>query len=220
MFTYSGIFVSIENDNAPTLVDIAVQTGRITRFAGATNRWWTVLHHHLAAGLLVQYQLEETDPQFYETQLAAYLHDAHEAITSDIPRDWKPPEVNDYQRKLDVRIYKSLNMPPPTHEVHLTVKAVDNALLVAEASQIAADGITRHPEIVELKKQLWPIIPLAMSAVYEVRQRYKNPSNTLSENAKAVQDYITYVSYLIHKLDQKYNDANTIKSEREIVNTS
>lgn len=226
MYTYSGISVTRKNKNAPTLLDIAIQTGRICRFGGATRRWWTVLHHQLAAGLFVQFHLKEDDPDFSEIQLAAYLHDAHEAITSDVPRDWKPTELSDWQEELDIRIYHSLQIPLPKKEIKLAVKAIDNALLVAEANQIAVPGVSNHPSIRELSKQLWPIIPVAAAAVYEICQRYKRPKSTSSYNmeagddAPAVQDYIKYVSHLIHKMDQKYENASTIKPRERHATTT
>lgn len=79
----------------PTLEDIAYGLARIPRFVGQTVIPWTVLDHVLYCASLV------ATP---EIKLAMLLHDAHEALTSDIPTDMKTDDMRTLQGQLDVRI--------------------------------------------------------------------------------------------------------------------
>lgn len=97
--TYSGRKVSLTS-GVPSLEDIAVHLSKITRFAGATRGWWTVLDH----SLLMQ-ELAAQDHHKPDVQLAMLLHDAHEAVFEDTPSPFKPKKLSKWQHELDVRIF-------------------------------------------------------------------------------------------------------------------
>lgn len=82
----------------PTIVDIALALSRQVRFGGHGLRWWSVLDHSLFAERLAE---REVDPR---TRLAVLLHDAHEALTSDVPTAFKTPDLRALQEGLDTRI--------------------------------------------------------------------------------------------------------------------
>lgn len=79
MLTRSGREVDIHEPQPQTirLVDIALALSRIPRFCGHTLRTWSVADHSLLVADLVS----AADP---DLQLAALLHDAHEAYMGDI----------------------------------------------------------------------------------------------------------------------------------------
>jgi hypothetical protein len=65
------------------------------------------------------------------------LHDAHEAVTSDIPQPWKTDDMRELQRQLDVRLYGSLNISQPDLITQRTIHQIDNQLVYHEAVQVA-----------------------------------------------------------------------------------
>lgn len=86
MISYTGRRVQIPAP-APGEVcieDVAVHLSRLPRFAGATQQPWCVAAHSLHCASLAERQGFGPD-----AQLAALLHDAHEAYCSDIPSPFK-----------------------------------------------------------------------------------------------------------------------------------
>jgi len=134
--TANGIRVSPHNNNAPTLEDIAIQTGRMPRFAGATRPWWSVLHHHFVCGRLADEVGIASGIGASLLKLYAMLHDAHEAITGDVPKGVKPEALSEYQKELDTRIYEYFDIPKPTLPICQAVKMIDNTALLAEAKSL------------------------------------------------------------------------------------
>lgn len=123
MMTLSGRTVT-EAAGVPTLHDIAVGLSRMPRFAGQTNETWTVAHHSLVVAGLAGLD---------ELRLHALMHDAHEAMTSDIPTAFKTHDVSLLQRKLDARLYAAFGLPMPKPMQQLAVKELDERALLAEA---------------------------------------------------------------------------------------
>lgn len=86
MITHSGKRIDLPSPQ-PGQVDIgdvAVQLSRIPRFVGATLEPWNVAAHSLHCSALA-----EADGASLQAQLAALLHDAHEAYMGDIPSPFK-----------------------------------------------------------------------------------------------------------------------------------
>lgn len=86
MITHSGRRIDLPSPK-PGQVDIgdvAVQLSRIPRFVGATLEPWNVAAHSLHCSALA-----EADGASLQAQLAALLHDAHEAYMGDIPSPFK-----------------------------------------------------------------------------------------------------------------------------------
>jgi len=135
--TYTGRLVEAEGEEYPSLVDIAVGLSRQPRFAGQTRRWWSVLDHTLFCDELVK---DIVKPPFdLHTvrlwRLAVLLHDAHEALTADVPTTLKPKALKDIQGRLDIRIMDAY-FPGGSGSYggwHLDVKAIDRRALMAEA---------------------------------------------------------------------------------------
>jgi len=101
ILTYDGVFVPRYGSQAvPTLYAIGVALSRIPRFAGHTRSAWTVLDHSLFVAALADGEpiAEDLLP------LCALLHDAHEAMTSDVPTPFKDDELRQTQDMLDWHI--------------------------------------------------------------------------------------------------------------------
>lgn len=86
MITYTGRRVDIPSPKPGQvcIADVATHLSRIARFSGATQYPWCVAAHSLHCAALAE---AEGFPR--EAQLAALLHDAHEAYCSDIPSPFK-----------------------------------------------------------------------------------------------------------------------------------
>ena len=86
MITHSGRRIDLPSPQRGQvhIVDVAVQLSRIPRFVGATLEPWNVAAHSLHCSALA-----EADGASLQAQLAALLHDAHEAYMGDIPSPFK-----------------------------------------------------------------------------------------------------------------------------------
>lgn len=132
--TYTGRNVKPGNGAHPSLIDIAVGLSRQPRFAGQTRRWWSVLDHTLFGDELMRHRVDTAS----ELRLAWLLHDAHEAITGDVPTDVKKlTELGMIQDGLDYRIleayYPAWDQNGRWTRDHDEVKAIDKRCLLAEA---------------------------------------------------------------------------------------
>lgn len=109
-----------------TLEEAALGLSRIPRFVGQTVVPWTVAHH-----LLVCREMARPDQ---DLTVHALLHDFHEALTGDIPTTFKTRDIKRTQRRLDARVYASLNVPLPTAAQARIIKSIDHRALLAEAA--------------------------------------------------------------------------------------
>ena len=107
----------------PTITDIAQGLGRIPRFAGQVNFFYPVLLHSLVAA-------EVCDEQ---VRLHMLLHDATEAIISDIPSTWKREQTKRDEAALLFEIYRSLGIKYPSSDELDLIRQADAACLAAEA---------------------------------------------------------------------------------------
>lgn len=131
----------------PSLMDIAIGISRQPRFGGQTGRWWSVIGHSLFCDELVQRVLAhpervpptrvERDDYIRRCRLAVLLHDAHEALTGDVPTPLKTPDFKAVQEDLDRRIFDAYF--PGGHAmysgaVYGVVREIDLRALRAEAA--------------------------------------------------------------------------------------
>lgn len=130
LLTNSGRLVSRDAGH-PSLMDIAIGISRQPRFGGQTGRWWSVIDHSLFCDELVQAKFGSLRVNIAELRLAVLLHDAHEALTGDVPTPLKTEDFRGMQDALDARIYGAFG-PEPVPA--FTVKDTDVRALRAEAS--------------------------------------------------------------------------------------
>jgi 5'-deoxynucleotidase YfbR-like HD superfamily hydrolase len=145
MHTYTGRHVFIDNEIGPSVEDIAVALGRITRFAGATEKWWSVLHHSVICETILMHHPRFVDLSLENRLLARLyilLHDGHECIISDIPTTWKTEDMRTVQKLLDHRIRKELEIPLEVPgEISELLQEVDEQALYSEAAEIGVDAL-------------------------------------------------------------------------------
>lgn len=135
MMTHSGAMVSMR-DGVPSLEDIALALSRIPRFGGHCRTPWTVLNHSLVCERIAR----DMGVSRY-ARLACLLHDAHEAITGDVPSPLKVPQIKVLQGKLDDRIYRAHFPWPVAYWDTPLVHEVDYRALLAEAVTVGPPGI-------------------------------------------------------------------------------
>ena len=136
--TYTGRHVTRPGLEHPSLTDIAIGISRQPRFAGQTRLWHSVLDHTLAGDELIQIMLGDVPmraPGGRLWRLAWLLHDAHEAVTADIPTDYKGPEIRIAQRHLDNLIANAFFPGGWTafDAWEQEIKEIDRRMLTAEA---------------------------------------------------------------------------------------
>lgn len=78
-YHFTGAQSGEESGRPIHLNDIAHQLAMLNRFHGATSRPYSVAEHSLLVSYIAAYNDEPAD-----VQLAALLHDAHEAFTNDL----------------------------------------------------------------------------------------------------------------------------------------
>lgn len=99
MITHSGVHIQKQGgvEGTPTAMDIAVHAGRICRYGGAV--WMPLLAHLVFVGVMA-YKRSGSIADL----LWGFLHDAHECVTSDVPRPFKCDCMRDEQTAIDARI--------------------------------------------------------------------------------------------------------------------
>ena len=133
ILTYDGVFVPRYGSTVPTLYSIGVALSRIPRFAGHTREPWTVLDHSLFVAALVDNEIATEATQYLP--LCALLHDAHEAMTSDVPTPFKNDDLRETQDMLDMHI-AGRYIPggvATLGELEPVLKELDYRALLAEA---------------------------------------------------------------------------------------
>jgi 5'-deoxynucleotidase YfbR-like HD superfamily hydrolase len=150
------------------MYDVGYALSQVPRFGGHTVRRWTVLHHLLAAWY---YAKEKYDAR---VALHALLHDAHEAVTSDIPQPWKTDDMRKIQQELDARIYHSLKLRPPDGFTARIIHQIDNQLVYSEAKDFA---------------------PQVAAAILQPGDNFRDGINTTDHVAEDAVGWAEYVLY-------------------------
>lgn len=134
--TLTGNYVK-QDVGVMTLWDIALGLSRMPRYGGQTLFAWHVADHVVCATRYVE-RLMASNRTIGGPLLPLHvlLHDAHEAMTGDIPTQFKTPDMKALQAKLDERIYLSLGFPMPTPRERDYIKQVDKMMLLAEAKVV------------------------------------------------------------------------------------
>lgn len=133
MMTVTGEYLTLDG-GAPSLLALAQGLARMPRYAGQNNGIeWQVADHLVVCGRMAQTFIGWPD----RLALHALLHDAHEAMTGDIPVPFKTPDMSRLQAELDTRIYAEFGLTPPTKVERNLIKVIDEEALLAEAFVVA-----------------------------------------------------------------------------------
>lgn len=180
--TYSGRHVSLDNDVVPSLLDIAVGLSRQPRFGGQTAYWWSVLDHTLFCDEALQAGLNGVNR---DMRVALLLHDAHEALTGDVPTPLKTPDFKAMQDQLDERIYGAYL--PDGYRYPKVVKMVDRHAMLAEARAL----LPHAPDVVN--EYFEPPRPWAEQALLDYLERSYarySPDDRLPGDIPGVREFL------------------------------
>ncbi len=117
----------------PTLSDVAIQLGKICRYAGASKEFWPVLLHSFVVCDLLPDTLK----------IYGLAHDAIEVITSDCPSPYKTSEFEEIEKKILNRFILSLGLPSLSSQDWAQVKKADIAALSGEVWTIGSIGLQK-----------------------------------------------------------------------------
>lgn len=159
MMTLTGTYIGVDI-GAPSLEDIAVGLSRMPRFGGQTLFEWTVADHVVCATRYLGNLIARSGRYLPNTTrllpLHVLLHDAHEALTGDIPTTFKTDDMKALQRRLDSRLYTALGLPTPFPTESDYIKQIDKIMLLAEA-KVCTPATTYERICEELKDIAMPV---------------------------------------------------------------
>lgn len=131
MITYTGTHITQEF-GAPNITDMAVQSMRQCRFAGAGDRvpFWPVgLHQLLVADIAIE--CEGGDNPLFE--FYCLVHDStSETACGDPPVPMKTDDLRKLMNRIDQRAYVLLGVAMPNQETKLLIKKYDWMAVHAE----------------------------------------------------------------------------------------
>jgi uncharacterized protein len=130
MILHGGERVSLES-GVPGLHTMGVSLGRIVRFCGHTEKWYSVLCHTLVVAALME----------PEHGIYGLFHDTPEVMVSDVPTPMKSQVARRRESVLLKRIYAAngLEWPMPD-DILSELEEADHTALIAEAHILGHPG--------------------------------------------------------------------------------
>lgn len=142
MITYTGVQMSPGCGHAPCAKDIAVAMCRITRYAGAL---WVPLAAHSV--IVAEFAYQRSNGNRDLAFCYGLLHDAHETVTGEVTRHYKPKEMKAFERELDEAIFPAFNLDVALYRREGPFyKEADELALTAEATLL---GLMNWPTYYE-----------------------------------------------------------------------
>lgn len=132
--TYISLASGLRCGKTEGYVDVqsmAWQMGKICRWCGAGDEFWSDLLHSFVVADLVQEDW---------LKCHALIHDSPECVGNDIPAPMKIDETRNYEHAIMARTLTSLHMPQLTDEQKAIIKVADNRALYGEAWVVGNDG--------------------------------------------------------------------------------
>ncbi len=139
-----------------TLADISHHLAQINRFTGACRRPYSVAEH----SLLVLEIVERVMPMNVHGKLAALMHDAHEAYTTDLSTPAKG-QVGEgwahFEGRLQRAVLCAFGLHTATHKHATAIKQADLIALATERAQLlpTGPGISLWPCLVHVQPVQW-----------------------------------------------------------------
>lgn len=146
-----------------TLQDIAHGLARVCRFAGQSNRFYSVAEHSVHVARLVP----------VENARAALLHDASEAFIGDVTRPLKAllPDYRAIEQRVECAIFERFLEGSPYvasgSDVQMAIKAADIAMCVVEARELMPSAPGYWSSI--------PVDPAAYKRAKVIRLNFDRP---------------------------------------------
>lgn len=145
---------------------LARHLGRVIRFGGVVNTYYSVLQHSLLVADMCGATVMAMPDTWREVQpsraaLLGLLHDGHEFLTGDVPTDWKNAGLTMLQGDVDNKIYAALKVKTPNHLEGTLVKQCDHEALIVEGNYMSDACLELNPprflrpEIVEKWKEVF-----------------------------------------------------------------
>lgn len=211
MTTYTGRVIFPSNYGIPAPLDLAVQLGRLPRWCGATQGWWSVLHHLRVCDVIATALFDgaasplwprETQPWADSTAEPAFraallLHEADEVCTGDIPTTWKCREQRlmvEGLQKRTLEAYAGHLMPRSmggsfAAALDTDVKFVDRLVLWAEALEVGPPRALETSGLVT-SRYTDRLASVARGAVRSVAKLYRSPCDSAEEGSALVVWYL------------------------------
>lgn len=134
MITTTGVQMHPGCGRCPTPKDIATGMCRVTRYAGAI--WVPLAAHSL---IVAEYALMVDGTRFLWA--CGLLHDAHETVTGEITRHYKPVEMKPLEKELDEEIFASFGFDYVRYQQNKDfIKQMDEKALTVEAETYGLKG--------------------------------------------------------------------------------
>jgi len=142
--------------NNITLGDISHHLAQINRFTGACRRPYSVAEH----SLLVLEIIERMLPLDVHGRLAALMHDAHEAYTTDLSTPAKGQVGEGWQHfegRLQRAVLSAFGLHSASHKHAVSIKQADLIALATERAQLlpSGPGISLWPCLVHVQPVSW-----------------------------------------------------------------
>lgn len=172
--TWTGQKVYPLEPDADTIVieDIAHALSQICRYAGHTERFYSVAEHSV---LIAQHLVSPR-----EWKLAALLHDASEAYLGDIPRPLKQLPEFEFYRTAEKRLQAAINEKFGVLSDGVTtavIKGADREMLSHEALSpniMVADGWSNMVDLTSHQIRFDPVLPAVAEQMFlDAFERYQ-----------------------------------------------
>jgi hypothetical protein len=139
-----------------TLADISHHLAQINRYSGACRRPYSVAEH----SLLVLDIVQRVMPMDVHGQLAALMHDAHEAYTNDLSTPAKGQVGEGWQAfegRMQRTVLSAFALHGATHRHAVQIKQADLIALATEWAQLLphGPGISLWPCLVHVQPVSW-----------------------------------------------------------------
>lgn len=158
-----ALFYARPNRDTIRIRDIAAQLARINRWVGAAETPISVAQHSVHVAELLE------DDGDYHLALYGLLHDAHEYMMGDQPRDLKAyvtlragtDILGELADTIDKQIHAALGIDwPPSNAARTLVKRADDILAVSEFRDLMPDAICPWQHVRPLRRTIkawsWP----------------------------------------------------------------
>lgn len=177
MITYSGVQMHPGCKNAPTAMDIAVGMCRITRYAGAL---WVPLAAHSV--IVAEFSYHRSNGNKALAFCYGLLHDAHETVTGEVTRHYKPKEMKAYENELDDLIFPAFGLDVALYRKEGDFyKEMDQMALAAEATLLRLKGWPEYFR--KMEKRTVPALDPKEDGIANVTLKYWSRPEMVEEGS-------------------------------------